>query len=73
MQVGDKIRVKHSVMVYHHPEHRNQPFDIKGMEGEIGEVIKEWEGREVSANYPYLVKFGPKFRAHLGEAELELL
>jgi hypothetical protein len=73
MQVGDKIRVKASVMVYHHPEHRNQPFDIQGMEGEISEVIKEWEGREVSANYPYLVKFNPKFRAHLGEAELELI
>ena len=71
MQVGDQVRVKASVVVYHHPEHRNQPFDIKGLEGEVIAIIKEWEGREVSANFPFLVKFSPKFRAHLTEAELE--
>ncbi|MGB8698424.1 MAG: ferredoxin-thioredoxin reductase variable chain [Thermosynechococcaceae cyanobacterium] len=72
MQVGDRVRVKESVIVYHHPEHRNQPFDIKGFEGDITAVIKEWQGREVSANYPFVVKFGPKFRAHLTDAELEI-
>ncbi len=71
MQVGDQVRVKASVIVYHHPERRNQPFDIKGLEGEVIAIIKEWEGREVSANFPFLVKFSPKFRAHLTEAELE--
>lgn len=73
MQVGDQVRVKESVMFYHHPEHRNQPFDIKGMEGELIQIITEWQGREVSANYPFLVKFGKKFRAHLSEHELETL
>jgi hypothetical protein len=73
MQVGDQIRVKESVIVYHHPEHRNQPFDIKGMEGEVIAVVKEWEGREVSANYPFLVQFEPKFRAHLTDLEIEVL
>ncbi|NCJ06935.1 ferredoxin--nitrite reductase [Synechococcales cyanobacterium C] len=71
MQVGDRVRVKTSVIVYHHPEHRNQPFDIQGLEGEITGVIKDWQGREVSANYPYLVEFSRKFRAHLQEVELE--
>ncbi len=71
MQVGDQVRVKASVIVYHHPERRNQPFDIKGLEGEVIAIIKEWEGREVSANFPFLVKFSPKFRAHLTEGELE--
>lgn len=33
MKVGDRVRVRTSVIVYHHPEHRNQPFDLKGMEG----------------------------------------
>ena len=35
MKVGDRVRVKESVIVYHHPEHRNQPFDVKGHEGEV--------------------------------------
>jgi len=34
MKVGDRVRVKESIIVYHHPEHRNQSFDIKGLEGE---------------------------------------
>jgi hypothetical protein len=71
MQVGDRVRVKESVIVYHHPENRNQPFDIKGLEGEIVGIVKEWEGREVSANYPFIVQLGPKFRAHLNDVELE--
>jgi hypothetical protein len=71
MQVGARIRVKESVIVYHHPEHRSQPFDIKGLEGEVVGTIKEWQGREVSANYPFIIQFGPKFRAHLTDAEME--
>ncbi|MGR3277032.1 ferredoxin-thioredoxin reductase variable chain [Acaryochloris sp. 'Moss Beach'] len=71
MQVGDQVRVKESVVIYHHPEHRNNPFDIKGTEGELIQVIKDWQGREVSANYPYLVKFSKKLRIHLGEHEIE--
>ncbi len=70
--VGTRVRVKTSVVVYHHPDHRNQPFDIKGQEGEVAALVREWQGREVSANYPLLVKFSPKFSAHLQELELEL-
>lgn len=73
MQVGDRVRVKESVIVYHHPESRNQPFDLKGLEGEIVGVLKEWQGREVSANYPFIVQLAPKFRAHLNDAELEII
>ncbi len=73
MQIGDQVRVKESVIIYHHPEHRNQPFDIKGMEGELIQIVKDWQGREVSANYPYLVKFSKKFRTHLGEHEIEVI
>lgn len=71
MNIGDRVRVKESVVVYHHPEHRNEAFDIKGQEGEIIAIIKEWRGRPVSANFPYLIKFEGKFRAHLQESELE--
>jgi len=73
MQVGDRVRVSESVVVYHHPQHRNEAFDIKGLEGEVTAVITNWEGRPVSANYPVYVKFDKKFRAHLQENEIELL
>ena len=72
MKVGDRVRVKESVIVYHHPDHRNQAFDIKGQEGEVIAVVTEWHGRPVSANLPIQVKFDKKFRAHLQEAELEV-
>ncbi len=73
MKAGDRIRVKESVIVYHHPENRNQPFDIKGLEGEVISVVTEWQGRPVSANLPIYVKFSKKFKAHLRENELELV
>ncbi|TVQ62813.1 MAG: ferredoxin--nitrite reductase [Spirulina sp. DLM2.Bin59] len=73
MNVGDRIRVKTSVVVYHHPEHKKTAFDIQGLEGEILAFVTEWQGRPVSANFPILVKFDKKFRAHLREDEIEVL
>lgn len=73
MKVGDRVRVTKSVVVYHHPSHRNEPFDIKGQEGEVFKVVTEWHGRPVSANLPVLVQFDKKFRAHFREDELEAL
>lgn len=71
--VGSQVRVASSVIVYHHPEHRNEPFDLQGMEGEVIGFLTEWKGRPVSANFPYIVKFSKKFRAHLQEHELEAI
>lgn len=71
MKVGDRVRVKESVIVYHHPEHRNQPFDIKGLEGDVLGIVNEWQGRPVSANLPVYVQFSKKFKAHLRENEIE--
>jgi Ferredoxin thioredoxin reductase variable alpha chain len=73
MQIGDRVRVKAKVVVYTHPEQRNQPFDLVGLEGEIEHIIADWKGRPVSANFPYRVKFGGRFKAHLAEEELEVL
>ena len=73
MKVGDRIRVKESVVVYHHPEHRNEAFDIQGLEGEVVGIVTEWQGRPVSANLPVQVQFTKKFKAHLRENELETL
>jgi hypothetical protein len=73
MKVGDRVRVKDSVVVYHHPEHRNQAFDIKGIEGDVVNIATQWQGRPVSANLPVVVQFSKKFKAHLRENELEVI
>ncbi len=73
MKVGDKVRIKESIIVYHHPEHRSQAFDLKGSEGEIIALVTEWRGRPVSANLPIYVQFSKKFKAHLRENELEVV
>ncbi len=73
MKVGDRIRVKDSVIIYHHPEHRGQGFDIKDLEGEVIGFATEWQGRPVSANLPIFVQFSKKFKAHLRENELEII
>ena len=73
MKVGDRVRVKESVVVYHHPQHRNEAFDIQGLEGEITGFANEWEGKPISANFPIVVKFEGKFKAHLRENELEVV
>lgn len=73
MKVGDRVRVKESVVVYHHPQHRNEAFDIQGLEGEIAGFANEWEGKPISANFPIVVKFEGKFKAHLRENELEVV
>ncbi|PSB07839.1 ferredoxin--nitrite reductase [filamentous cyanobacterium CCP2] len=73
MKVGDRVRVKESVVVYHYPGHRNEAFDIQGQEGEVIALVNELEGKPISANFPILVKFEGKFKAHLRESELEVL
>ncbi|UKP00838.1 ferredoxin-thioredoxin reductase variable chain [Nostoc sp. UHCC 0870] len=73
MKVGDRIRVKDSVVVYHHPEHRGEAFDIKGIEGEIVDIVTQWQGRPVSANLPLLVQVTKKFKVHLRENEVEII
>ena len=73
MKVGDRVRVNSSVVVYIHPEHKGQAFDIKDQEGEVIGIVNEWKGRPVSANLPILVKFTTKFKAHLKEEELEII
>ena len=47
MKIGDRVRVMESVIVYHHPQHKKQAFDLKGMEGEIIEIVTNWQGRPV--------------------------
>ncbi|MBW4465510.1 MAG: ferredoxin-thioredoxin reductase variable chain [Pegethrix bostrychoides GSE-TBD4-15B] len=74
MKVGDRVRVKESVVVYHHPENRSQPYDLQGMTGEVIGFATEWQGKAISANFPIVVKFdNSKFRAHLRDHEIEII
>ena len=73
MKIGDRVRVNKSVVVYHYPKSKKQPFDLKGMEGEVINNITDWQGRPISPNLPILVKFDKKFKAHLREDELEII
>ena len=73
MNKGDRVRVNSSVIVYHHPQARQKPFDIKGMEGEVIDIMEDWQGRPISPNFPVVVKFEKKFKAHLRQDELEVI
>ncbi|MGK7901260.1 MAG: ferredoxin-thioredoxin reductase variable chain [Hormoscilla sp.] len=73
IKVGDRVRVAKSVVVYHHPQNRNQPFELQGQEGEVLDIILERDGKPISANLPILVKFEKKFKVHLRENELEVI
>ncbi len=74
MQVGDRVRVSTSVVIYHHPKHRGEAIEIQGREGTIEKIATEWKGRPVSANFPLVVKFDEdKLRAHLRADELEVI
>jgi hypothetical protein len=72
MQPGDRVRVSRSVVVYHHPSHRNSAHDLEGEEGEVLQVLQEWKGRPISPTLPVVVAFG-KFRAHFRDDELTLV
>ncbi|OKH20017.1 ferredoxin-thioredoxin reductase variable chain [[Limnothrix rosea] IAM M-220] len=69
MNVGDRIRVTTSVIVYNYPQHRKQAFDLKGLEGEIEGII----GRPITATLPIKVRFEKKYIAHLKEEEIEVI
>lgn len=69
MQPGDQVTVSTSVVVYTHPQHRGEAFDLQGQEGEVVQVLNDWKGRPISPTLPVVVAFG-KFRAHFRADEL---
>ena len=70
MQPGDKVVVTSSVVVYNHPQHRGEAFDMKGSEGDVVSVLTEWEGRPISPTLPVLVAFG-RYKAHFRGEEIQ--
>ena len=69
MQPGDQVKVSSSVVVYNHPQHRGEAFDMEGQQGEVFNVLNDWKGRPISPNLPVVVAFC-KFRAHFRADEL---
>jgi hypothetical protein len=72
MQPGDRVKVSSSVVIFHHPEHRGQAFDLIGQDGEVISVLDDWKGRPISPTLPVVVAFG-KLRVHLRSDELTAL
>ncbi|MFZ9228867.1 MAG: ferredoxin-thioredoxin reductase variable chain [Prochlorococcaceae cyanobacterium] len=72
MQPGDKVKVSSNVVIFHHPEHRGQAFDLIGQDGEVVSVLNDWKGRPISPTLPVVVAFG-KLRVHLRSDELSPL
>ena len=64
------MKVCQSVVVFHHPEHRGQAFDLQGQQGEVFQVLNDWKGRPISPTLPVIVAFG-RFRAHFRAEELQ--
>jgi hypothetical protein len=73
MKVGDRVRVSTTVEVYHHPAHRGKPYNLEGQEGEIIANATEYQGRPISANFPWVVQFEGKFRSHFRDHELTVI
>jgi hypothetical protein len=74
IEVGTRIRIVSPVVVYNHPEHRSKPFDMNGHEGDVIGLATEYQGRSIiSANFPYIVKFGPKHKLHLCDSEIAVV
>ena len=69
MQPGDQVKVSQSVVLFNHPEHRGQAFDMQGQEGQVDKVLNDWKGRPISPTLPVVVAFG-KFRAHFRDDEI---
>ena len=69
MQPGDKVVVSVNVVVFNHPEHRGEAFDMQGSTGEVVTVLNDWKGKPISPTLPVIVAFG-RYKAHFRSDEL---
>lgn len=78
MDVGARVRVKSSVVVYHVPKTKGRAIDLRGLEGVVDARADVHDGKKTSATMPCKVALplpdgsGKTFIAHLEEEELEL-
>ncbi len=74
LPIGTKVRVKAKIEMFHYPNHRNEAFDVSGLEGVVSTYLIDKWGKASTATKPYQVKFeDPKFMAHFDEDELEVI
>lgn len=76
LELGTRVRVNCSIIMYHYPGKKNTPVDIQGFEGVIINDKSITDGTQMSATLPYFIDFAhdhPKFKAHLSESELDVL
>ncbi|GLI65403.1 hypothetical protein VaNZ11_008960 [Volvox africanus] len=78
-QAGQKVKVVSSIKIYHAPKHP-EGIDLNGMEGTLIKDVTHYKGKILSANFPFEVEFHlpsegkpAKFKAHLGEDEIQAL
>lgn len=74
IEKGSRVRVKADVELYHIPNHRNEPFNVVGLEGVVNlDLPVKWTDK-ITATKQYQVKFtDPKFMAHFDDTEIELV
>lgn len=76
LELGTHVRVNRSVIVYHYPGKKNTAVDLNGFAGVIIQDKSITDGVQMTATAPYVVDFAPdhpRFKAHLEEAELDVL
>ena len=69
MQPGDKVVVSANVVVFNHPQHRGEAFDMQGSSGEVVTVLNDWKGKPISPTLPVIMAFG-RCKAHFRSDEL---
>eukprot|EP01025_Chloroclados_australasicus_P003446 TRINITY_DN10813_c0_g1_i1.p2 TRINITY_DN10813_c0_g1~~TRINITY_DN10813_c0_g1_i1.p2 ORF type:complete len:145 (+),score=19.02 TRINITY_DN10813_c0_g1_i1:171-605(+) len=74
---GAKVKVTSDLKVYHVPGFKSG-IDLQGKEGEVVQNVTEYQGVELSPNYPWKVQFEVEkngkmksFFCHLDEDELQ--
>lgn len=74
IEKGSRVRVKVDLEMYHIPNHRNEPFNVKGLEGVVSlDLPVKWTD-VITATKQFQVKFtDPKFMAHFDDSEIELV
>ncbi|KMT19926.1 hypothetical protein BVRB_1g009730 [Beta vulgaris subsp. vulgaris] len=79
-KVGSRVRVKAPLKVHHVPKLPEVELTPE-MEGVIKQYVGFWQGKRLSANYPFKVQFSidiedrgkVKFFVHLREDEFEII
>lgn len=76
LELGTRVRVNCSVIMYHYPGKKNEPVDTEGFEGVVTKDVSVTKEVPMSATSPYIVDFKeshPRFKGHFEEDELDVI